>query len=281
LFAAPAGAVAGTLELPDAGGLIASETALRALDGGDLTGLVGQNFEVVLKTSRGETQAWPVRLVGVSSGRGASIQVSPAERIRMKSWWFNQPDILEKEGYDLVSIRATDVSGAKAIGAQLQKEGFQTQSLEAFVEAADRILVAITTMLTLLASVALLVASIGIANTMVMAIYERTREIGVLKAMGASAGEIRKLFMIEAGFIGLIGGVGGLLAGWLGGKVIDQGIALYFRSQDMTIRGDFFVMTPALAGGTILFAIVIGMIAGVLPARRAAALDPLVALRHE
>ena len=116
---------------------------------------------------------------------------------------------------------------------------------------------------------------------MVMAIYERTREIGVLKAMGDSSAEIRRLFMIEAGFIGLIGGVVGLLSGWLAGVVLNLGIAWYFRSQDMTVRGDFFTMTVALAAGTILFAIMIGTVAGLLPARRAARLDPLVALRHE
>ena len=282
-LAAPPAPVAGTLELPDAGGLIASEAVLQAIGvvGGEVDSLLGQTFEVVLRTSRGETQSFPLHLIGVTSGRGATIQVSPVDRVAMKSWWFNKPDILATEGYDLVTIRTIDVSRAHELAIQLRAEGVQVLSLEAIVGVADRILVAITTMLSLLASVALLVATIGIANTMVMAIYERTREIGVLKAMGASSAEIRRLFMIEAGFIGLIGGVVGLAAGWLAGAALNVGIAWYFQSQDMTIRGDFFTMTAALAAGTILFAILIGTVAGLLPARRAARLDPLVALRHE
>lgn len=282
-LAAPPAPVAGTLELPEAGGLIASEAALQALGvvGSEVEGLIGQSFDAVLRTSRGETQVFPLKLVGVIAGRGATIQVSPVNRIAMKSWWFNKPDILETEGYDMVTFRTSDVTRAHELSTQLRAEGLQVQSLEAIVEVADRILVAITTMLALLASVALVVATIGIANTMVMAIYERTREIGVLKAMGASSAEIRRLFMIEAGFIGLIGGVVGLLSGWFAGVVLNLGIAWYFRSQDMTVRGDFFTMTVALAAGTILFAIMIGTVAGLLPARRAARLDPLVALRHE
>jgi ABC-type antimicrobial peptide transport system permease subunit len=136
-------------------------------------------------------------------------------------------------------------------------------------------------MFTMVGSVALLVASIGIANTMVMAIYERTREIGILKAMGASRGEIRRMFMIEAGFIGLIGGVFGLLIGWLAGKALNQGIVWYLTYRELPMRGDFFVVTITLALGAIGFATLIGLVAGALPAQRAARLDPLAALRHE
>ena len=76
-------------------------------------------------------------------------------------------------------------------------------------------------MLSSVGLLALLVASIGIANTMIMAIYERTREIGVLKALGASEGDVLRLFMVEAGMIGLIGGVFGVIGGWLLGIVLD------------------------------------------------------------
>jgi len=149
------------------------------------------------------------------------------------------------------------------------------------VEVANRIVTAITIMFALIGSIALLVATIGIANTMVMAIYERTREIGILKAMGASSREIRQLFMLEAGCIGLIGGVIGLLLGWLAGVGLNQVIPLYLRHRELPVHGDFFVVNPALALGAILFAAFIGLVAGLLPAQRAAKLDPLQALRHE
>jgi len=136
-------------------------------------------------------------------------------------------------------------------------------------------------MFTLIGGIALLVATIGIANTMVMAIYERTREIGILKAMGASRGEIRQMFMMEAGFIGLIGGVIGLLIGWLAGLGLNQVIHIYSRYRELPVRGNFFVVTLTLALGVIVFSTFIGLVAGLLPAQRAAKLDPLQALRHE
>jgi putative ABC transport system permease protein len=116
---------------------------------------------------------------------------------------------------------------------------------------------------------------------MVMAIYERTREIGILKAMGASRGEIRQMFMIEAGFIGLIGGVIGLLLGWLLGLGLNQLIPMYLRYRELPVHGDFFLVTLTLALGVTAFATFIGLVAGLLPAQRAAKLDPLEALRHE
>jgi len=114
-----------------------------------------------------------------------------------------------------------------------------------------------------------------------MAVYERTREIGILKAMGASRTDIRRLFMIEAGFIGLAGGVIGLLLGWGLGLILNQGIRWYLQHRELPMRDGFFIVTPLLALGVTLFAAGIGIVAGLLPAHRAATLDPLTALRHE
>ena len=275
--------VAGTLELPDQGAIILSQGTVQALGiaSNDWARILGQSVETVLRTSRGETQSFSLRIQGISAEKSSTIQVSPADSLAMKSWWFNTTNLLQQEGYDSVTIRGTDVTQARALIPQLRQEGFQVQSLELFMEVANRVVLAITVMLALLGSVALLVASIGIANTMVMAVYERTREIGILKAMGASRTDIRRLFMIEAAFIGLAGGVIGLLLGWAMGVVLNQGIVWYMQHRDLPMRDAFFVVTPLLALGVILFAAAIGIVAGLLPAHRAASLDPLTALRHE
>src|SRR5665213_283758 len=275
--------VAGSLELPESGGIILSQGAAQSLgiSSNNFAGMIGQNVEAILSTSRGETQSYPLRVQGISQERSRNIQVSIADRVAMKNWWFNTTNTLEREGYDFVTIRSTDVTRAIALTAQFRKEGFQVQSLEIVVQVANRVVTAITVMFTLIGSIALLVATIGIANTMVMAIYERTREIGILKAMGASRGEIRQMFMMEAGFIGLIGGVIGLILGWLIGLGLNQVMHIYSRYRDIPARGDFFVVTLTLALGVILFATFIGLVAGLLPAQRAAKLDPLQALRHE
>jgi putative ABC transport system permease protein len=276
-------AVAGSLELSETGGIILSQGAVRVaeISSNNFAGVIGQSVEAILRTSRGETQSFRLRVQGISQERSSVIQVSLADRIAMKSWWFNATNILERDGYDSVTIRAVDVSRANSLTTQLQSDGFQVQSLEIFVTVANRILTVVTMMFTLIGSIALLVATIGIANTMVMAIYERTREIGILKAMGASRGEIRQMFMLEAGFIGMIGGVVGLAIGWVLGLGLNQAIEIYSRIRELPLHGQFFHVTPFLAAGAIAFATFIGLVAGSLPAQRAAKLDPLQALRHE
>ena len=145
----------------------------------------------------------------------------------MKNWWFNATNILEREGYDSVTIRVEDVSRANDIVGAIAARWFSGAIAGSICDRRQPHLTVVTMMFTLIGGIALLVATIGIANTMVMAIYERTREIGILKAMGASRGEIRQMFMLEAGFIGMIGGVVGLLIGWLLGLGLNQAIDIF------------------------------------------------------
>ena len=283
LFQEPPEPVAGSLDLPESGAIVLSQATAQDLGvaSNGFAGFIGQNVEAVLRTSRGETRSFPLRVQGITQERSHDIQISVADRIAMKGWWFNSTNTLETEGYNYVTIRSADVPRATTLTAQLRQEGFQVQSLEFVVTAANRIVTVITMMFTLVGCIALLVATIGITNTMVMAIYERTREIGILKAMGASRGEIRQMFMMEAGCIGLIGGLIGLAFGWLAGLALNQLIEIYLKYRDLPMRGSFFVVTLTLALGVILFATFIGLVAGLLPAQRAAKLDPLQALRHE
>jgi putative ABC transport system permease protein len=116
---------------------------------------------------------------------------------------------------------------------------------------------------------------------MIMAIYERTKEIGILKAVGAAPGDIRLLFMVEAAAIGLLGGVVGTVSGWLLGLGLNQGILAYLHWKDIPMEGTFFVVTGWLVVLALVFAMVVGLLAGLYPAARAAQLDPLEALRYE
>ena len=116
---------------------------------------------------------------------------------------------------------------------------------------------------------------------MIMSIYERTREIGTLKAIGSSNGDVLRIFMIEAGLIGLFGGIVGVIGGWLLGLALNQVILEYMRQEQVPIDAPFFVVTWELVGGALTFAALVGIVAGLYPAFRAARLDPLAALRHE
>jgi putative ABC transport system permease protein len=276
-------ALMGSLEPSDAGGVIVSLGTLAGagVSTNALEGVMGQPVEVVLRTPRGEQQSFKLRIEGVSRERSPTVRISVGDRVAMKNWWFNSTNIVEREGFDMVTIRAADAARASALATQLRQQGFSVQSLEAFVTIANRIVTVVTMMFLLVGGIALLVATIGIANTMVMAIYERTREIGILKAMGASPREIRQLFMLEAGWIGLMGGVAGVGLGWLLGLALNQAAQAYAHYRETPMPEGLFLVSLPLVIGAVGFAALIGLLAGLLPAHRAARLNPLDALRHE
>lgn len=128
--------------------------------------------------------------------------------------------------------------------------------------------------------VALFVAAIGVINTMVMATLERTREIGIMRALGATKRTIRRLFTVEAGFLGLLGGVVGVAVAF-GVTVLLNKIVNRQLLESGVVARDVINVPPGLALIVIAVTTGIGMLAGRLPARRAANLDPVEALRHE
>jgi ABC-type antimicrobial peptide transport system permease subunit len=250
----------------------------------DFESIIGQDVELVLKAPRGDTQTFPFRVVGVletnygpeSGYFGTHIGLADAQAI--KAWWYNDPDILENEGYDELTIEAASLNDAVQIVEVLEARGFEVQSLQTMLDMVNKGMV---TMLGSIGGLALLVASLGIANTMIMAVYERTREIGILKAIGASPGDIRVLFMAEAALIGLLGGVVGTIIGWLLGLGLNRAILAYLQWKEIPVEGTFFVVTAWLVLLALAFATVVGLLAGLYPAARAARLEPLEALRYE
>jgi len=134
-------------------------------------------------------------------------------------------------------------------------------------------------------AIALLVAAIGIANTMAMAILERTREIGLMKAVGATNRDVLSIFLGEAAGIGFLGGLGGVLVGWLAGQGINVAAQVYFANQSTQAGGvpvSVAVSTPAwLLLFALVFATLIGLLSGLYPALRAATMVPVLALKYE
>lgn len=185
--------------------------------------------------------------------------------------------------YRALELRVTDPSQIKPVTAALEKLGLRAFSVTTQLEEIERIFLIINSSLALIGGIALLVASFGISNTMIMSIRERTREIGIMKAIGGSDGEIMKIFFVEASLIGLLGGTLGVLAGWgvdrLANTLANQWIV---RQAGQTMRHiEFFSIPWFLSGGAILFAVFISLIAAIYPASRAAKVDPIKALRYE
>jgi putative ABC transport system permease protein len=182
--------------------------------------------------------------------------------------------------YATVSVRVKDPAKIQAVEDAIKKMGFNTFSMLDATRSLRRFFTILDLFLGIFGSLALAVASIGIVNTLVMAILERRREIGIMKAIGASDGDVKSLFFAEAGVMGAFGGALGVALGWTIGRVINAGTNIYLRRQDLSPEQIWFVPWWLVAGA-ILFAIVVSLVSGLYPAARAARLDPVQALRYE
>jgi ABC-type antimicrobial peptide transport system permease subunit len=278
-FRTPPQALVGTIAPPAPGTVVLAAGALpRDQVAADL---LGQAVVIELRSPRGEREQFSLTVAGVSDAEDNEIQAAAADMATMKGWWFNTPDYLASQGYDQAVVQARDVAAAAQLVGVFREDGFRVQSLELILDQANRVFAVINVMLASVGGLALFVASLGIVNTMIMAIYERTREIGTLKAIGASRSDIRGMFMIEAGLIGLLGGVIGLIGGWLLGLLLNRIIGWYIEREQLPLDAIFFVTPWWLAFAALGFATLVGIVAGLYPAARAARLDPLVALRYE
>ncbi len=182
--------------------------------------------------------------------------------------------------YANLSVRAKTASLVEPLENSLKSMGFNafslldaSKSLRTFFSVFDKLL-------GIFGSLALAVATMGIVNTLVMAILERRREIGVLKALGASDFDVQQLFFFEAGVMGFFGGVIGVLFGWLLGRALSFGLNVYLKRQSL----DPIQISSVpwwLVLSAIALAVLVSLVAGLYPASRAAKLNPVDALRYE
>lgn len=186
--------------------------------------------------------------------------------------------------YDQAEVYVDDMDNVKEVQDIITSMGFQAMSNIEWVESSQKQMQAQQAVLGGIGAVSLLVAAIGIANTMMMSIYERTKEIGVMKVLGCDMDNIRDMFLMESGFIGLMGGVLGVLSSYLISKIINM---LYLRQQMQeaamygTVMGDISRIPLWLVGISLVFAVLVGMLAGFFPAKRAMKLSALSAIRNE
>jgi len=185
-----------------------------------------------------------------------------------------------KTTYASLSVRAKSPSQVDALETSIKKMGFNAFSLLDASKSLRTFFTVFDSLLGIFGCLALAVATLGIVNTLVMAILERRREIGVLKALGASDSDVQKLFFVEAGVMGFFGGVFGVLFGWLLGRAVTFGTNTYLARQNLNpielSSVPWWLVVSALA-----FGILVSLAAGLYPASRAAKLNPVDALRYE
>jgi putative ABC transport system permease protein len=292
--------------------LIINDSLLRRLGIKEFETVIGEEIEVstlaidsaflnpanIMSIMQGEKlpfsqESYSFTIAGVAErmGMGGFIPVrsdvyippGPAEDMKKISLTsirdFFQP--AEKlKGYSAVTIKVASVKYIDPIKEQMEAKGLRTFAL---IDQLKEIKTAFLFMDMFLAAVAMIgitVASLGIINTMAMSILERYREIGIMKAIGASDKDVKKIFFFESGMIGFLGGIFGLALGWFVSTVINQ-IANHFLSKQGVPYVNYFSFPLWLCLGAVAFSILVSLAAGLYPALRAARVDPVVALRHD
>lgn len=182
--------------------------------------------------------------------------------------------------YNQVKVKCFDMEQVAAVQKQIEEMGFGCSSMESYRQSMQEQTNMIQWVLGGIAAVSLLVAAIGGANTMYMSVVERTREIGIMKVIGAKIGNIRTMFLLEAGMIGLFGGAMGVLLSFLAAYGINRFAASGVLPIAASSAG-LLIIPAYLVVGALLFSLFIGVLFGFLPANRAVKISALEAIKHD
>ncbi len=257
--------------------------------------LMGQTLQLVLTrvTEDGQPVERTVRLrvAGVLEKTGGpddyTVFLSLQEVLELNGWYAGRRVNPARDGYSQVLVKVARPDQVAAVEREILRKGFYAYSAHSILQQINSFFLVVQGILGGIGAIALLVAAFGIANTMLMSIYERTKEIGLMKAVGATNRDVMSVFLAESGSIGLLGGVGGVLLGVLLSGIINVVARTYLMAQaaqsgtlsDTVLS---FVHTPFwLPVFAVLFATGVGVLSGVYPATRAASLNPISALRYE
>jgi putative ABC transport system permease protein len=249
-------------------------------------------FSGGLRTLPMGQRPYDVRIAGLLEDAGQPVSgltrvVLPLEfgRTLSKVPFFSTLDLLfrhaeTQEGYAAVRVQLQNDAHRRTVRQALDRMDVYTTSFRRQFERLDTLFFVLDLALAVIGSVALMVAVLGVANTILMNVRERTREIGIMMAVGGDAHDLQRLFVVESAALGALGGAAGVGVGAVLATGLDWGIALYLDGLGVPSVTVFDLSLP-VAAAVWAGAVLVSLLAGIVPARRAARLDPAEALRTE
>lgn len=272
---------------------LVGQDLLKKLGIKDYKSVIGKNITVTisLPSIEGLSAKAPLvlnlKIVGVvnkaySLGSN-TITTSDKVAAQIQEYYMGSTDYINQKGYDDVSIQCKTISDVKTVDKSITKIGYVTQSSASSADSINIVLVILKVLLTAAGVIVLLVASIGVVNTMSMAVHEKIKTIGIMKAEGASRKNIRRMFIVQSGSLGFVASAFGSIIALIAAAIINKLLIAYNVIQIDGASGPISLIDvkPSTVIFTIIFTVVISMLAGVLPARKAAKLNPVDSLSCE
>ncbi|MBK1813948.1 ABC transporter permease [Clostridium sp. YIM B02505] len=263
---------------------IISEDMLSPLGFSKAEEAVGKNISIIVDKAKG-ISIKPVeknlKIVGVVNKKllpGNSIITSSKDAAEIIGLTTLEENYEKEKGFSSVQISADNIKNVEKVKNEVLAEGYQAISNQDMIKEITKAFDNISLALSVLGIIVLFVAALGIVNTMVMAIYERTRSIGVMKSVGANNLSIRNIFLVQSGTIGFLGGITGIVLSLGIFKIVEFGLEAYLKAKAISMSLNFSIPLW-LIGATLGFSIVIAVLAGLYPAMRASRLDPIDALK--
>jgi putative ABC transport system permease protein len=242
---------------------------------------------------RFENKTVPVKVIGVirppqfgprSMGGGVLMPVDLLEQlpglVESQLWRMRRDGSSALDSYASVTVRAANPAAVPRVVKAIEAQGFETQTVLSRLEDMRVAFLFIEGLLTAVGSVALVIAGLGIANTLLMTVLERYEEIGLYKAIGATDGDVRLMFLAEAAVLGLVGSLAGLALAAVVCWGLQWGVNAYLAREGVTRAVDVFYFPWWLLGSAVAVATLMSVASGLYPASRAARVDPIKALRR-
>ena len=214
----------------------------------------------------------PMKIIGVVQDDSTSFSYLPMSSVASEITW--------PIAYNSLKVKVQDKTKIQEMKEKISSMGYSVTTIADTINQVDQIFRIIQLVLAFFGLVALMVASIGMFNTMTIALLERTRDIGIMKAIGVRDRDVSKIFLFESALIATSGGVMGVFGGWVTAKIINLVINLLAKG----VGGEpqrLFSLPIIFSAGIIIFSVAVGVATGFYPSKRASKLNPLDALRYE